>query len=409
MSQATAASPAFRRINRAMLIGGFSTFALLYTVQPLMPLLGAQFALSPAQASWVLSISTLALALSLVICSALSDRIGRKKLMAGAMAGAALMTVLCAFAQNYAQLLVLRALLGAALGGMPAVAMAYLVEEIDGPSLGMSMGLYIGGTALGGMVGRVLASVASDYFSWRVALAAMGAAGLLAACEFWRTLPASRHFRRGQSGWGALARGMGQHLRDEGMPWLFALGFLVMGVFVCLYNYISYRLLAAPFHLGQSAVGALSVLYLIGMVSSVWAGRLADRIGRRHVLWIVLLMMLAGLLLTLSSSLLLIIAGMGLFTFGFFGTHSVTSSWVGLRARGAQALASAMYLFFYYLGSSLIGSLAGLRWSSGGWHAVVAIMAGALGAALLIALHLRTLTPLPLKPIGNYYESIGEP
>jgi MFS transporter, YNFM family, putative membrane transport protein len=394
-SKAAAGSPAFKRINRAMLFGGFSTFALLYCVQPLMPLLGEQFALTPAQSSWVLSISTLALALSLVASSVLSDRIGRRTLMVSAAASAAVLTVLCAFAQDFAQLLVLRALLGAALGGMPAVAMAYLVEEIDGASLGHSMGLYIGGTALGGMAGRVFASFVSDHYSWRLALAGMGAAGLYAAWEFWRSLPASRHFRRGQAGWGALAQGMRAHLKDEGMPWLFGLGFLVMGAFVCLYNYISYRLLAAPFHLGQSAVGALSVLYLIGIVSSVWAGRLADRIGRRNVLWIVLLAMLAGLLLTLARSLPVVVAGTALFTFGFFGTHSVTSSWVGLRARGAQALASALYLFFYYLGSSLIGSMAGLGWSRGGWPAVVAVLAAVLGGALLIALHLRGLAPLP--------------
>jgi YNFM family putative membrane transporter len=167
-----------------------------------------------------------------------------------------------------------------------------------------------------------------------------------------------------------------------------------MGVFVSLFNYIGYRLLAAPFGLGQSAVGALSVLYLIGIASAVWAGRLADRIGRRNVLWIVMLVMLAGLLLTLSSVLPAIVAGMALFTFGFFGAHSVASSWVGMRARAAQALASAMYLFFYYLGSSVVGSLAGVVWSAAGWPGVVGVLALALGAAFLIALHLRRVAPL---------------
>jgi MFS transporter, YNFM family, putative membrane transport protein len=97
----------------------------------------------------------------------------------------------------------------------------------------------------------------------------------------------------------------------------------------------------------------------------------------------------------MASSLPLVVAGTALFTFGFFGTHSVTSSWVGLRARGAQALASALYLFFYYLGSSLIGSMAGLGWSRGGWPTVVAVLAAILGGALLIALRLRGLAPLP--------------
>jgi YNFM family putative membrane transporter len=396
MSHTAAApgSPEFKRINRAMVFGGFSTFALLYCVQPLMPLLAHEFTLTPAQSSWALSVSTAALAVSLVLSSALSDRIGRKNLMATSMVLGGLLTLLSAFAQDYSQLLVLRALLGLALGGMPAVAMAYLSEEIDGPSLGLSMGLYIGGSAFGGMLGRVLSSVLSDFFSWRLALGAMGVAGLYAAWEFWRSLPRSKHFRASTPGWSALSEGARRHLKDEGLPWLFALAFLLMGCFVSLYNYIGYRLLAAPFGLRQSVVGAFAALYLLGIFSSVWAGRLADKIGRRNVLWLVLSVMLAGLLLTLAESLVAIVAGMGLFTFGFFASHSVASSWVGRRARGQQALASALYLFFYYLGSSVLGSLSGAMWSGGGWGGVVAVLAAALGLAFLIALHLRNLTPL---------------
>ncbi len=395
MTTAAAGSPAFRRINRAMLAGGFSAFALLYTVQPLMPVLSNEFALTPAQSSWSLSISTLAMACSLILSGALSERIGRKKLMTAALAGAALLTVLSALARNFSELLVLRALIGFALGGMPAVAMAYLSDEIEPGSLGLAMGMYIGGTALGGTAGRVLASLIGDYYSWRAAMAAIGIAGLFAAWEFWRSLPAPRKVSAAGSGkFGCLLRGAGSHLRDAGLPWLFALGFLLMGVFVSMYNYIGYRLLAAPFGLGQSTVGVLSLLYLIGIASAMWAGRLADRIGRRKVLWLVMAQMLAGLLLTLSNRLPVIVAGMALFTFGFFAAHCVASSWVGRRARAPKALASALYLFFYYTGSSLIGSLCGVVWSRWGWSGVVCTLALALGAALLIAMRLRSLAPL---------------
>ncbi len=387
----TQGTPAFTRINRAMLLGGFSTFALLYCVQPLMPVLAQQFAVSPAHSSWVLSLSTATLALALLVGGALSDRVGRRPLMAGAMLAGALLTLLCAMARDFNELLVLRALLGLALGGMPAVAMAYLSEEIEPQSLGLSMGLYISGSAFGGMAGRVLVSVATDFFSWRLALAALGAAALLAAWEFWRSLPPSRRFHPQAAGLG----GVRTHLQDGGLPLLFCLAFLLMGCFVSMYNYIGYRLLGAPFGLRQSAVGALAGRYLLGMFSAVWGGRLADRLGRRNVLWGVLLLMVAGLLLTLSNWLPLIVLGMALFTFGFFASHSVASSWVGRRARAPQALAAALYLFFYYMGSSVIGSLTGLVWASDGWSGVVAVLSAMMALAVLIALRLRSLAPLP--------------
>jgi YNFM family putative membrane transporter len=118
------------------------------------------------------------------------------------------------------------------------------------------------------------------------------------------------------------------------------------------------------------------------------------------VLWVVLSVMLAGLLLTLSNSLAMILIGMAMYTFGFFASHSVASSWVGRRARAPKALASALYLFFYYLGSSVIGWLCGYLWSHGGWPGVVALLGSLLCVGLLIALRLRKLIPIAAPPVA---------
>ena len=64
-------------------------------------------------------------------------------------------TLGCAAAPSWGALLALRALTGLALSGLPAVAMAYLADEIAPSSLGFAMGLYISGSTIGGMVGRV--------------------------------------------------------------------------------------------------------------------------------------------------------------------------------------------------------------------------------------------------------------
>ena len=402
-SMSTTSSSATRSpINRAMLCCGFSAFALLYCVQPLMPEMVRQFGVTPAQASWPLSVTTVAMAFALLASGALADRFGRKQLMCAALVGAALLALLSALAQDFVQLLALRALLGVALGCVPAVAMAYLNDEIAPATLGHSMGMYIAGTALGGTVGRVLAVLVTDLASWRWALALMGAAGLVAAWEFQRSLPGDRKCTVERavkpSGWRDVARGGEAHLHDAGLRTLYLIGFLVMGVFVSLYNYVSFRLLGAPFELGQGLVGMCSLLYLSGMFSAVWAGKLADRLGRRNVLWAVTAAMLVGLLLTLAEKLIVIVVGMALFTASFFAVHAVVSSWVARRARGSRAMAGALYLFFYYAGAAGIGSLAGTLWSAARWHGVVALLALALGLALVLAWRLRGLAPLALAP-----------
>ncbi|MDN0082947.1 MFS transporter [Crenobacter sp. SG2305] len=391
-----AGTPEYRRTNIALFLGGFSTFWLLYWVQPLLPLFARVFGLSPAASSVALSASTGGMALALLPASFLSDRFGRKPVMCVAMSLAAVLTVLTAEAPSFASLLVLRALSGIVLAGLPAVAMAYLAEEIDPESLGSSMGLYIAGTALGGMSGRLVTSLVADLASWRIAGTLVGSVGLLAALVFWRNLPTSRHFVSRELPLSASGRRMlWQSVRDQfgdaGLPWLFAVGFLLMGCFVSLYNYIGFRLEAAPFGLRDSTIGAIFTLYLVGTFASTWSGRLADRIGRRHVLWGMKALMLTGLLLTLANWLPLVIVGIGLFTFAFFGGHTVASSWVGRRAGGAKALAASLYLSCYYLGSSLVGSLSGLFWAHDQWTGVCLALAAIVLVSLAVALRLRRL------------------
>src|SRR5207245_7359549 len=101
---------------------------------------------------------------------------------------------------------------------------------------------------------------------------------------------------------------------------------------------------------------------------------------------------------TLANSLVMIIAGVAILTFGFFGAHSVASSWVGLRARHSKGQASALYLFSYYFGSSVVGYCGGFFWQAAGWPGVAAFTGSMLFIALLVSLKLTRLSPLPPLP-----------
>ena len=387
-------TPAFRRTTLAMFAAGFSTFGLLYSVQPLMPVIGREFGLTAAASSLVLSLSTALLAAGLIFTGPISDATGRKPIMLVALVAAALATIGGALMPSWHGLLLMRALVGLSLSGLVAVAMTYLSEEIQPESLGWAMGLYIGGNAIGGMCGRLVVGVVVAFVSWRAALGAMGLIGLATAVLFWRLAPPSRHFVRTPLQLATLREGFLLHLRDGGLPWLFLEGFLLLGGFVTLFNYIGFRLLGPPYHLSQAIVGSVSAVYLTGIYSSARVGALADKLGRRRVLWAVIAIMLAGLLLTLFEPLALVLTGMLVFSFGFFGAHSVASSWIGRRARRARGQASSLYLLSYYLGGSVAGTAGGYFWHLAGWTGVGLFIAALLTVALLVALKLTRLPPL---------------
>ncbi|KTC37350.1 MAG: MFS transporter [Pseudomonas sp.] len=387
-------TPMFMRTVLALFSGGFATFALLYCVQPMMPLLSRDFSINAAQSSLVLSVSTALLAVGLLVTGPISDRIGRKPVMVAALLAAALCTIASALMPSWQGVLMMRALVGLSLSGLAAVAMTYLSEEIHPQHIGLAMGLYIGGNAIGGMTGRLITGVLIDFVSWHTAMLVIGALALIAAAVFWRILPESRNFRPRSLHPRSLLEGFTLHFRDAGLPLLFLEAFVLMGAFVTLFNYIGYRLLAAPYHMDQAFVGLLSVVYLSGIYSSAKVGALADRLGRRKMLWATIVLMLAGLALTLLESLPVVIIGMLVFTFGFFGAHSVASSWIGRRATKAKGQASSLYLFSYYAGSSIAGTAGGVFWHMAGWNGIGLFIGALLLVALLAALKLAKLQPL---------------
>jgi YNFM family putative membrane transporter len=374
--------PGMRRVRLGLFAAGLATFALLYTPQPLLPLLSGAFRASPAGASLAMSAGTAALALAIIPVSSLSEVCGRRAVMTVSVLAAAVLGLAAAASVNLTMLVAVRVLQGFALAGVPATAMAYLAEEVDRSHLGRAMGLYVAGNAIGGLSGRVIAGILAEHGGWRVADAGVSALALACAIAFAVVLPRSAFFTPSPLRLRALAGTLGRNLADTGLLRLYVIGFALMGAFVTVYNYLTFRLSAPPWSLSSSVIGALFTVYLAGTYTSTMAGKLADRAGRRGVLTAGVVVAIAGVALTLPASIACIVAGLVVMTAGFFAAHSVASGWVGARAPVAPAQASALYLCLYYIGSSVAGSAGGVFWARGGWPAV------ALFAAVLLAIAL---------------------
>ncbi len=375
----------FRRINVALFCAGFVTFVTLYDVQPLLPLFAEEFKISPAMASLPLSCATIALALGMLIAGTVSETLGRRQVMTVALFLTSLLAMATYFSHSFESLLMVRLLQGLVLAGVPSVAMAYLGEEMDAQAIGHAMGLYISGNAVGGMSGRIGSALLCTYVPWHTAIALVGVISLLLSIIFMKCLPPSTNFHQRPFTPRYLFTSLYQHLHDPGLLCLYGLAFLSMGGFISLYNYIGFRLLAAPYNLSNYQVSLIFLVYLLGSFSSGFVGSLIHRFGRPFMIRLTLAIMMGGTLITLSGSLVLIVAGVGIFTCGFFSSHAIASSWVGRRALTAKAQASSLYLFAYYLGSSLSGTIGGLFWQHFGWNGVATMITLLLVVAFGVA------------------------
>lgn len=390
-------SPEYRRITIALFLAGLATFALLYTTQPLLPMLATHFDVTPAESAWTVSASTLGLGLALLFAGPASEVFGRTPLMHASLFASAVVALACGIVDSWPILLILRGLEGVVLAGLPAVAMAYLSEEVHQEATSRVAGLYIGGTALGGMTGRLVTGALAEVWGWRAALIGMGVLGLGCAIAVALLLPRSRGFSPAPASLSHLLNSTRGILKDPALLCLFGIAGTAMGAFVGVFNAIGFRLESAPYFLSVGVAGLVFLTYSLGSVSSAVAGRAAGRWGQRAVAPIAALTMLAGVLLSLAQPLLVVVLALALVTMGFFAVHGVASGWVASRAAlgpGATGQASSLYLFVYYLGSSIFGALAGNAWGRGGWDVVVALCGGLVAVTLVLALVLQRIPSL---------------
>lgn len=386
-------TPGYRRLGAALWCGGLATFVLVYSVQGLLPTLSAEFGVSSSVSSLALSATTGTLALAIVPLAAVAESWGRARVMTAAMVASAVLGVLAPLAPTFGALVGIRALQGVALAALPALLMAHVTREVSPRFLGGAVGLLIAGNTVGGLSGRLLAGAVADVAGWRVGLAAVGALSLACTLAFRLLLPPTLAPDPPAVRLRSLAGPLALHLRDPGLASLFGIAFLLMAVFVTVYNFLSFRLLAEPFSVPSVLVGLVFLGYLAGTGASTAAGRLGDRYGRRRVLWGAVTAALLGAWVTIPDLLPTVLAGLLLLTVGFFAAHSVASSWVGRRSvllpGGSPGQASSLYLFAYYAGSSAGGVGGGVAYDLGGWNALVGYVSVLLLAALALALHLR--------------------
>ena len=379
----------FIAILFSLFLAGFAVFSSLYCVQPMMPFLAKFFQITPTHSSFPLSFSTIALALGLLFAGLISDRFGRKQIMAISLFSTSILLLISSFLPYWEVFLATRMMIGLAVSGVASVAMTYIGEEIAQQDVGFAMGLYISGTAIGGMGGRLIAGVLLDYISWQTATMIIGIINLFIAITFYIALPASKHFTAYPIQFSRFIESFKKNLADPKLRLLFAEGFILMGCFVTVFNYMSYHLLEKPFELSQTWIGLISIAYLSGIYSSPRAASWSGKFGREKVLIAMFCSMILGLWIMLIPSLWVILIGLLIFTFSFFAAHSTSSSWVSVQSLQYRAVGSSLYLFSYYLGSSFLGSSSGLVWEAYGWFGLTISITCVLCIGFFVALRLK--------------------
>lgn len=345
--------------------------------------------ISASESSLAVGAATLGVAFGVIPWARVSDRIGRVTTMRVSIIAAVIVGLIVPFVPEFSGVLTLRFVEGVLLAGLPAVALTTISEEIAAGAIGMAAGSYIAGNTFGGLLGRLIAAPVAEVGGWRLGMTAVSLLALIAAVVFLIAMPKAQGFAaKTQEHRVSIWKEISSNLSRPGVLVILLQGFLLMGGFVAMYNYLAFRLENAPYFFSSTLVSLLFFAYIAGTFSSrgVWA------ITKRRTTTAVLIGSIAvtvtGALITLSSHVLVILIGLVVMTGGFFAAHSIASGSLVNRATVGRSQAASMYNLFYYAGSTALGWLGGIAYMWFGWFGTVSMVVGmTIIAGILVLLY----------------------
>ena len=183
-----------RRI--AVAFCAIGAFLHLYAPQAVLPSMAQDFGVGAADASLIITAGTLAVAATAPFTGALSDVLGRKRVIVVAMALLLIPATMTALAPTLQQIIFWRFIHGLLLPPIFAVTIAYVGDEWPPGEANAVFGVYASASAVGGFLGRFVPGMLTQYVGWRGGFLALAAGSVICVAMVALLLTPERRFVR---------------------------------------------------------------------------------------------------------------------------------------------------------------------------------------------------------------------
>lgn len=394
-STASANTPSWALKLTFGLIGVFS-FLQVYSIQAILPVLVVDFAATDVQAGMIVGATVLAIAIMSPFLGMLSDAIGRKPFIVGALLFLVVPTALIAQSPSIGWLGLWRFIQGLSVPGITVVTIAYIAEEFEDRAVTELMSFYVSGSVLGGFMGRFILGHLEEYIGWRYAYYVMAVMTLIGAMWVGKMLPRSRHFQA-NSNFRSAIQILLAHLTDRYVVASALLGACVLFSLVGCFTFINIHLDKSPYSLSTGQLANLFAVYLIGVIITPISTTLLSRFGAIRTIGSAVLISMSGVLLTLSTPLWAIVVGLAVMSTGVFITQAATISYIAVNVHTGRSLATGIYYMGYYAGGTIGAWLCGLAYAYGQWQLTVWLLLFVQVLALSVVVFGMMRVTLPFK------------
>jgi len=365
----------------------FLTLVDLFAAQAVLPSLVDKYQVSRATVGLAVNASTFGMAVAGILVAFFGSNIDRRNGIWISLALLSIPTALLAFTDDIVVFAMLRIVQGLCMSTAFTLTIAYLSETFSASKATGALAAYVTGNVASNLFGRILSAAVAGAGGLSVNFLVLAGLNLVGALLVWFTFKSASRMMETNNRETLTGRIWMVHLADPVLRRVFAIGFLILFVFIGTFTYVNFQLVALGVQ--PMALGLVYLVFLPSILTTPFAGRLSIRLGSsRAIVW-TLGLAVVGLLALTSRSLPITLTGLSLVAVGTFLAQATAAGVVGRRALSDKAGASGIYLTCYYTGG-LVGSLVlGQAYDHLGWNACVAIMVTALMLAI-VAVRLLT-------------------
>ncbi|CAN7575612.1 MFS transporter [Mesorhizobium sp. LjNodule214] len=368
----------------------FLTLVDLFATQAILPSLVIKFGVSRAAMGFAVNASTFGMAVAGIAVALFGRGIDRRNGIWISLTILAIPTTLLSQTDSIVVFALLRVAQGLCMSTAFTLTMAYLAEHFSARQTTSALAAYVTGNVASNFFGRLMSAAVADTFGISTNFLTFAALNLFGAALVWLTLQKTSAMMRADTT-GEPARAAWKGLLDNAeLRACFAIGFLILFVFIGTFTYVNFQLVAAPLSLSSMALGLVYFVFLPSMLTTPLAGRVAAGLGPRIGVGATLALAILGLLLLLTTSLPVVLAGMALVAIGTFLAQAIATGHVSRTASRDRAAASGIYLASYYAGGLAGSFVIGQIYDRIGWAVCVAVLVTVLAGAIVVARVLQT-------------------
>lgn len=355
------------------------TLSALYAPQPLLPVIVETFGVSLSAAAFLTTVAFLPLSVAPLVYGYVLESVSPRRMLRISVFLLAVSQLLFFWGPTYASLVGVRLFQGLLIPAILTALMTYVSLTCRRGSVQRAMAIYISATILGGFLGRAFSGWFATLFGWRYSFLVLALSLFLAFYLLGRLKElSSLNLHKPHP------RLMLDVLKKPGFLRLYLVVFGFFLVFAAIMNFIPFRLTEISDKASEFRIGMMYSGYLMGLVASLSAVRIAGWLGgEMRALRLGLGLFAVGLAAMLVNDVLVLFIVMFLFCAGMFLAHATASGLLNRRAGAHKGIVNGLYVSFYYAGGALGSYAPGPVYQWWGWEGMILVLLGVALATLL--------------------------